>query len=230
MSETYNFNERLKRTRMQAGLSGKELAKKAGIPYSTYMAYENKNRQPLAENLAKIAAALGVTSEYLLQDTNYIDYRKLKTELSKAIEAESKEKQGSSTTDFIDGIKTVIKQHIENDNSIDIYPVFEELKKLLSSNKNIKFDGELLDDETRKYIYTVLSFLQIDLVFGQSDIRNNQKYKTYQRLNIFSESLNEVGKLANFAQSNSTNTADENEHNAPPADIEENKAHKKSVD
>lgn len=64
------FKNNLLKLRVSAGyINAKEFAKKIGIPYSTYMGYENKNAWPPEENLKKIAKGLNVSIDTLL------DYR-----------------------------------------------------------------------------------------------------------------------------------------------------------
>ncbi len=65
-----DFQKRLKYYREKRGYSSaKEFAKKIGIPYSSYMAYENKNREPKYDILIKIANTLNVTIDELLNNT-----------------------------------------------------------------------------------------------------------------------------------------------------------------
>jgi transcriptional regulator with XRE-family HTH domain len=59
------FAQRLKKARTGKGLSQTELGKLAGIHYTQIGRYENKGAQPSAEVLAKLANALGVSSDYL---------------------------------------------------------------------------------------------------------------------------------------------------------------------
>ena len=61
------FKNNLPKLREAAGFrNAKEFAKEIGIPYSTYMGYENKNAWPTEENLKKIAQALHVSIDMLL--------------------------------------------------------------------------------------------------------------------------------------------------------------------
>lgn len=136
MVERTNFNKKLKKTRMQAGLSGKELANKADIPYTTYMAYENRDRQPSAENLAKIAAALGVTSEYLLQDSN------------------------------IPASTTANKPQLVAQKSSDISPLLEELEKTVSFDAKANYQGNILDEKQRQKIFALISDIKSYSIFG----------------------------------------------------------------
>jgi len=59
------FAQRLKKTRLEKGLSQTELGRMAGIHYTQVGRYENKGAQPSADILAKLANALGVSSDYL---------------------------------------------------------------------------------------------------------------------------------------------------------------------
>lgn len=60
------FGLRLKHYRDKQGFSGKAFAEKIGVPYQTYMGYENKGTEPKQEILIKIAAALNITTDDLL--------------------------------------------------------------------------------------------------------------------------------------------------------------------
>ena len=61
------FQERLRKYRKAAGYeSAKDFAMELGIPYSSYMAYENKKCEPKYDVLMEIADKLGVTIDELL--------------------------------------------------------------------------------------------------------------------------------------------------------------------
>ena len=61
------FQERLRKYREAAGYeSAKDFAMELGIPYSSYMAYENKKREPKYDVLMEIADKLGITIDDLL--------------------------------------------------------------------------------------------------------------------------------------------------------------------
>ena len=60
------FGERLKQARVNKGLSQTELGKLAEVHYTQIGRYESKGAQPSAEVLAKIANALGTSSDYLM--------------------------------------------------------------------------------------------------------------------------------------------------------------------
>lgn len=62
-----SFQENLRRYREAAGFSSaRAFAESIGIPYTTYISYENKEREPKYETLCRIAAALGTTTDELL--------------------------------------------------------------------------------------------------------------------------------------------------------------------
>lgn len=61
-----SFADRLKKSRQEKGLSQTELAALAGIHYTQIGRYENKGAKPASDVLAKIADALGVSSDYLM--------------------------------------------------------------------------------------------------------------------------------------------------------------------
>ena len=60
------LSQRLLHAREQKNLSQKELAAAAGIALRTYAYYEKGEREPLSSVLARLADALGVTTDYLL--------------------------------------------------------------------------------------------------------------------------------------------------------------------
>ena len=59
------FAKRLKKARMQTGLSQKEFALKADIHYTQYNKYEQGETIPYTESLFKIADTLKVSANYL---------------------------------------------------------------------------------------------------------------------------------------------------------------------
>lgn len=61
-----SFAERLKRARQDKGLSQSDLAKEVGIHYTQIGRYENKGANPAADILAKLANALEVSSDFLM--------------------------------------------------------------------------------------------------------------------------------------------------------------------
>lgn len=62
-----NFRENLKKYRELAGYdSAAKFAEAVGIRYPTYIAYENRDREPKYEILCKIADALNVSTDQLL--------------------------------------------------------------------------------------------------------------------------------------------------------------------
>jgi transcriptional regulator with XRE-family HTH domain len=59
------MGERLKELRLGAGLSQTKLAKKAGVPLSTYLSWEWGQRTMLFDSAIKLADALGCTLDEL---------------------------------------------------------------------------------------------------------------------------------------------------------------------
>jgi transcriptional regulator with XRE-family HTH domain len=68
-SESINvqFSERLKNLRKKAGYSQKEFAELVGLHQVQYGRYERGDSRPYSETLTKIADALGVSTDYLLE-------------------------------------------------------------------------------------------------------------------------------------------------------------------
>src|SRR5258708_2241700 len=63
-------NERIKQVRIQRKLTSKELALKAGVSAPEISLLERQMRRPKTETLQRIAAALEVSSSYLLSEIN----------------------------------------------------------------------------------------------------------------------------------------------------------------
>lgn len=62
-----SFSENLKRLRERAGyMQAKDLSNYLGMPYSTYMSYENMGKEPRFDTLIRIATALHCTIDELL--------------------------------------------------------------------------------------------------------------------------------------------------------------------
>ncbi len=66
INEVIQVGSRIKKYRKSKGITQKEVARLAGIPYSTYSNYENNNREPNEDQLRKIASALGTSEVELL--------------------------------------------------------------------------------------------------------------------------------------------------------------------
>ena len=64
------FRARLKLARDENSLTQAELAEKTGLPPSSISHFESGPRKPSFDNLRRLAAALNVTTDYLLGRTN----------------------------------------------------------------------------------------------------------------------------------------------------------------
>ena len=65
-----SFGKRLKKARQNKDISQSELGKIVGIHYTQIGRYESKGVKPSGEVLAKIANALGVTSDFLMSGSS----------------------------------------------------------------------------------------------------------------------------------------------------------------
>lgn len=65
--ENSGLARRLKKLRMQTGLSQKEFAQSARLAYAQYNRYERGDNVPNAEILSRLAEALSVSVGYLLE-------------------------------------------------------------------------------------------------------------------------------------------------------------------
>lgn len=62
------FYNRLKESRINAGLTQEQLADKLGIAKSTLSGYESGNREPTVATIAKVLEILNIDANYLYQD------------------------------------------------------------------------------------------------------------------------------------------------------------------
>jgi len=60
------FGQRLKRARLDAGLTQSQLVRRSGIPKPTLSRYENDHVQPSLSTLARLAEALAIPESFLL--------------------------------------------------------------------------------------------------------------------------------------------------------------------
>lgn len=81
------FGKRLRLFRQKAGYrTAKDFAEKLGLPYTTYVAYENTDREPQYKNLKRICQLLNVSSDDLLM----VDPLKSKQERLREIDTKQK--------------------------------------------------------------------------------------------------------------------------------------------
>lgn len=62
-----DFASRLKQLRTQRNLSQTELAKQVGVHYNHIGRYERGQSKPTAQTLTKLAEALGVSTDFLME-------------------------------------------------------------------------------------------------------------------------------------------------------------------
>lgn len=62
------FYDRLKESRIKAGLTQEQLADKLGVAKSTLSGYEGGNREPTVATIAKALEILNIDANYLYQD------------------------------------------------------------------------------------------------------------------------------------------------------------------
>ena len=62
------FSEKLKALRGRSGLKQSELAAKSGVTANKVQRYEQSNQKPKGDDALALAKALGVTTDYLLDD------------------------------------------------------------------------------------------------------------------------------------------------------------------
>ena len=149
-----NFQERLKMCRKQAGYSSaKDFAKALGVPYPSYMAYENKGREPKYEILCKIADTLNVSIDYLIghEPSEFNRLCSILTTLGFQIEKlkdnriKIKSKNGfpyaeMEQEDFIKSVQTIVDQIISLSNPLNSITLSNKIINTL--NGSIRVSSE----------------------------------------------------------------------------------------
>lgn len=92
MSESYksSFPKKLKKMRLENGISQKDLAKVLGISRSCLANYETGKRQPDYDMLIRIADRFQVMIDYLVDRSEYQNLPLSSTELTECVRLKSK--------------------------------------------------------------------------------------------------------------------------------------------
>ncbi|MDZ4541647.1 helix-turn-helix domain-containing protein [Bacillus zanthoxyli] len=72
------FGERLRKLRKENGLTMKELGRKLNLAESTISGYENGNRKPDYDTLNQFADVFDVSTDYLLERTDFKNNSEIK--------------------------------------------------------------------------------------------------------------------------------------------------------
>lgn len=67
----YNLGDRIKKLRIEAGLTQPDLAKLVGVTNGVISFWENNVNEPKASYLRKLAEIFSVTADYLLELSEY---------------------------------------------------------------------------------------------------------------------------------------------------------------
>ena len=142
------FNDRLKESRTNAGLTQEQLSEKLGIAKSTLSGYESGNREPSIANVAKILDILDVDANYLYQDevekiTNVVINIEEKTILEKYRELDE---HGREMVDFT--LEKEYERSISLKESIDNVVEMSSYPKTKAAHKRTDID---VTDEMRQH-------------------------------------------------------------------------------
>lgn len=68
MTDNYSFGDTLRKWEHISGMSGREVCRRSGIPYTTYQNYKSLRRAvcPSIENIKKIAKVFAISTDELL--------------------------------------------------------------------------------------------------------------------------------------------------------------------
>lgn len=101
-----SIGEKIKYYRKQKGMTQQELAASVGVANTTITGYEKGNREPNAPMIIKIARALGVTGDDLLD----LDIKeKTPTEIGKDLKGEVLEQIIQLTPDELDKVLAFVQ-------------------------------------------------------------------------------------------------------------------------
>ena len=82
-----SFRENLRKAREAAGFNIVNFTKALGLPYSTYISYENQGKEPRYKNLCKIAFLLNTSPNELLDFEDKSIWRKKFYEAQRQLDA-----------------------------------------------------------------------------------------------------------------------------------------------
>lgn len=142
------FNDRLKESRTNAGLTQEQLSEKLGIAKSTLSGYESGNREPSIATVAKILDILDVDANYLYQDevekiTNVVINIEEKTILEKYRELDE---HGREMVDFT--LEKEYERSISLKESIDNVVEMSSSPETKAAHKRTDID---VTDEMRQH-------------------------------------------------------------------------------
>lgn len=142
------FNDRLKESRTNAGLTQEQLSEKLGIAKSTLSGYESGNREPSIATVAKILDILDVDANYLYQDevekiTNVVINIEEKTILEKYRELDE---HGREMVDFT--LEKEYERSISLKESIDNVVEMSSYPETKAAHKRTAID---VTDEMRQH-------------------------------------------------------------------------------
>ena len=142
------FNDRLKESRTNAGLTQEQLSEKLGIAKSTLSGYESGNREPSIATVAKILDILDDDANYLYQDevekiTNVVINIEEKTILEKYRELDE---HGREMVDFT--LEKEYERSISLKESIDNVVEMSSYPKTKAAHKRTDID---VTDEMRQH-------------------------------------------------------------------------------
>ena len=142
------FNDRLKESRTNAGLTQEQVSEKLGIAKSTLSGYESGNREPSIATVAKILDILDVDANYLYQDevekiTNVVINIEEKTILEKYRELDE---HGREMVDFT--LEKEYERSISLKESIDNVVEMSSYPKTKAAHKRTDID---VTDEMRQH-------------------------------------------------------------------------------
>lgn len=161
INEIIQVGNQIKEIRKLLGFTQKEIARRAGIPYTTYSNYENNNREPSSEQLRKITNALNVPLSVLLENNELSrNYR------SRLREYNDIRKNTSYSTEY--------KQQI-----LDKYD--SELERI---KKELEFEDKQREEAARK----APKFIAYDENGNKIEVKNDKPPKFTDKSTSFEES------------------------------------------
>lgn len=124
INEIIQIGTRIKKIRLEKGLTQKEVAERLNIPYSTYSNYENNNREPNYGTIQEIAKILETSVNRII----YTDTAEITSETANFILSLA----GFEISEMGNGIYTV--KDIENNETVrEMYLTYKELNDIVKA-------------------------------------------------------------------------------------------------
>lgn len=196
MTDDEGFSERLKRCRVELGMTKSDLAKASGVAAAQIYRYETGKSKPREDIVAKLAKALKVTNEWLIfgQDDFALQPLSLRSRPN-ALEVESPIEALKNISNVLNQTEQIIKAlHQENST------LSERIENPFSKIQINQMSGQLnqADFIISRFTDSINSIIQHSTEIDRSIKEHEKEYLLMKRLDKLDEYFKEQRKIAAY--------------------------------